>query len=79
MVVPQEDVQLLNPVTVAPDSCAAVQVKVLPVTVEFNATLLAVLPQMVCGEAEPTGVGLTVTFTVKGEPAQPPLLGVTVY
>ena len=47
MVVPQEEAQLLNPVMVAPLSCAAVQVKVVPVTVEFKATLVADPLQMV--------------------------------
>ena len=52
---------------------------VVPVTFELNATLLAASLQIVCGEAEPTGLGLTVTSTVKVEPMQPAALGVTVY
>ena len=40
MVVPQEEAQLLKPVTV-PLCSAAVHVKVVPVTVEFKATLVA--------------------------------------
>jgi hypothetical protein len=46
MVVPQEEVQLLNPETV-PLCSAAVQVKVVPVTVEFKTTLVADPLQMV--------------------------------
>ena len=49
---------------------AAVQVNVVPLTVEFNATLEADPLQIVCGEAEPTGVGLTVISTVKVTPVQ---------
>ena len=56
----------------------AVQVNVVPLTVEFKATLVAVLLQIVCGEAEPIGVGSTVTSTVNAEPAQPLAVGVTV-
>ena len=40
----------------------------MPVTLELKATLLAVPPQIVCGEAEPTGVGLTVTVALIAEP-----------
>lgn len=49
---------------------AAVQVYVVPVTVELNATLLAVPPHIVCGDAEPTGVGLTVIVKVFEGPVQ---------
>jgi hypothetical protein len=45
-------------------------VNVEPLTVEFNATLLAVPLQIVCGEAEPVGIGLTVTVADVGIPAQ---------
>ena len=56
----------------------AVQVNVVPLTVELKATLVAVLLQIVCGEAEPTGVGSTVTSTLNGEPMHPLAVGVTV-
>ena len=57
---------------------AAVHVKVAPLTVEFNGTLLVAPLQIVSGEAEPTGVGLMVTSTVKLFPGQVPAVGVTV-
>ena len=56
----------------------AVQVNVVPLTVEFKATLVTVLLQIVCGEADPIGVGFTVTSTVNAEPAHPLAVGVTV-
>jgi hypothetical protein len=43
MVDPQDEEQLENPVINAPDNLAAVQVKVVPGTVEFKTTL--VIPQ----------------------------------
>ena len=70
---PQAEEQLLNPVIVPPEGAvciAVVQVYVVPVTVELNVTLLVVPPQIVCGEAEPTGVGLTVIVKVFGVPVQ---------
>ena len=76
--VPQEEEQLLNPVTVAPDNCAAVHVNVLPLTVELSAMLVAVPPQIVCGKAEPTGIALTVTMSVMDDPEQPLAAGVIV-
>ena len=79
MVVPHPVVQLLNPVTVAPDCCAAVQVNVLPLTVELSATPVAVPPQIVFGEAEPTGIGFTVTISVVVFPTQVFATGVMVY
>ena len=81
MVVPQAAAQLLKPVIVPPAGTvwiAAVQVNVVPATVELNATLDAVALQIVCGEAEPTGVGLTVTSTVNAAPGHPAAVGVTV-
>jgi len=74
--------ELLNPVIVPPAGVvviAAVHVKVVPLTVEFNATLVAVALQIVCGEAEPTGRGLIVISTVKEVPAHPLAVGVIVY
>ncbi|MBK8748872.1 MAG: hypothetical protein IPM04_13735 [Saprospiraceae bacterium] len=71
--VPHAEAQSLKPVIVPPVGVvciAADQVYVVPATVEFNATLLAVPSQMVCGEAEPTGVGLTVIVKVFGVPVQ---------
>ena len=56
----------------------AVQVNVVPATVELNATLEVAALQIVCGEAEPTGVGLTVTSTVNAAPGHPAADGVTV-
>ena len=82
MVVPHAEAQLLKPVMVPPEGevcMAAVHVNVVPVTVEFNATLLVLPLQTVCGDAEPTGLGFTVTSTVNGVPAQPAKVGVTVY
>ena len=75
MLVPQDDAQLLNPVIVPPDGAvcmAAVHVNVVPLTVEFNATLVDAKLHIVCddGEAEPTGIGLTVISTVKVAPVQ---------
>ena len=57
---------------------AAVQVKVVPLIVEFKTTLLVPALQMVCDEAEPIGFGLTVTSTVNGVPGHPAAVGVTV-
>ena len=81
MVVPQAAAQLLKPVIVPPAGTvwiAAVQVNVVPATVELNATLDAVALQIVCGEAEPTGVGLTVTVARKFVPGQLNMTGVIV-
>jgi hypothetical protein len=81
MVVPQDPAQLLNPESVPPEGAvwmAAVHVNVVPVTVEFNATLLDVPLQKLWGLAEPTGLGFTVTVTVNGLPVQLPDVGVTV-
>ena len=60
---------------------AAVHVKVVPLIVEFKVISLVPALQMVCGEAEPTGVGFTVTVIVYGEPRQLPTVdvGVTMY
>ena len=59
----------------------AVQVNVVPLTVEFNATLVVAPLQIVCeaGVADPIGVGFTVTSTANVGPAQPLAIGVTVY
>lgn len=73
--------ELLNPVIVPPAGVvvmAVVQLNVVPLTVEFNATLVAVALQIVCGEAEPTGFGLTVTMSVIDDPEQPFAVGVIV-
>ena len=84
IVIPQAAAQLLKPEIVPPagmDCIAAVQVNVVPATVEFNATLVVPPLQIVCDEgvAEPTGVGLTVISTVNAAPGQPLADGVTVY
>lgn len=79
MVVPEE---LPNPVIVPPVGVvmmAAVQVKIVPLTDELNATLVAVALQIVCGEAEPNGLGFTVTSTVKDTPVHPLAVGVIKY
>ena len=78
MLVPQDVLQFENPVIVDPDCCAAVHVKLLPVTVDVNATLLALPLHIVCAVADPTGLGFTVTSTVNVAPAQPLAVGVTV-
>ena len=65
--VPHPELQLLKPVIVPPkgDVCiAAVQLNVVPPTVEFKSTLEVVPLQIVCGDAEPVGVGLTVIVKV---------------
>lgn len=64
IVVPQAALQLLNPVMVAPDCCAAVQVNVVPGTVEFKLTLVVIPLQIDCGDAEPTGPFDTTTAAV---------------
>ena len=46
-----------------PDCTAAVQVKVVPLTVEFKATDVATPVHLVCAEADPTGIGFTVTLS----------------
>jgi hypothetical protein len=69
----------LNPVTAAPDNCAAVHVKLVPATVEFKAMFVDDALQMVCALADPTGWGLTVTTTVSGVPTHPLAEGVIVY
>ena len=60
---------------------AAVHVNVLPLAVELSAIPGAVALQMVCedGDAEPTGIGFTVTMAVIDDPAQPFAVGVIVY
>ena len=83
IVIPQAAAQLLKPVIVPPAGMvciAAAQVNVVPATVELNATLVVAALQIVCDEgvAEPTGVGFTVTSTVKNAPEQPLADGVTV-
>jgi hypothetical protein len=78
IVVPQEDTQLLNPVVPEPETSAAFHVNVVPVTVEFKATLVVAPLQMVCPVAEPEGVGFTVTITEIGVPGQLLAVGVTV-
>ena len=76
IVVPQAAAQLLKPVIVPPAGVvciAAVQVNAVEpagVTVEFNATDDVDPLQIVCAVAEPTGIGLTVTSTVKFVPVQ---------
>ena len=62
-----------------PDCNAAVHVKVVPLTFEFNATEVATPLHLVCAVADPVGFGFTVTSTVNGVPAQPLAVGVTVY
>ena len=54
MLFPHDVVQFENPVIVDPDCCTAVQVKLLPVTVEFNDTLLALPLHIVCAFADPS-------------------------
>ena len=77
---PQDELQLLNPEQMPPDNCAAVQVNVLPESDAFNATPEDAPLQMVCAEAEPAGLGFTVTSTVKELPTQPfGDVGITVY
>ena len=76
--VPHPVVQLLNPVIVAPDNCAAVQVNELPLTVELSGTPVRVDPQIVLGEADPTGIGFTVTVSMVLPPIQPFAEGVMV-
>ena len=56
----------------------AVQVNVVPLTVEFKATLVVAPLQIVCEEADPIGVGLTAISIVNAAPAQPLAVGVTV-
>ena len=75
MVVGQDEAQSLKPLSVPPDGAvciAAVHVNVVPLTVEFNATPVVPRLQIVCddGDAEPTGVGLTVKVKVLDEPVQ---------
>ena len=73
IVVPQAAAQLLKPVIVPPAGVvciAAVQVNAVPTTVEFNATDDVDPLQIVCAVAEPTGIGLTITSTVKFVPVQ---------
>ena len=69
---------MLKPVTVAPDNCDAVQVNVLPLTVEFKETLVEVPPQMVCAAPEPAGIGFTVTVAVMELPTHSLVAGVIV-
>ena len=42
-----------------------------PPAVELKATLLTVLLHIVCGDADPDGIGLTATVAVLLLPAQP--------
>ena len=77
MVIPQDDAQSLKPVIVPPAGTvciAAVHVNVVPLTVEFNATLEVDPLQIACGDAEPTGVGLTVIVPVAVAGGQPPVV-----
>jgi hypothetical protein len=69
IVVPHDDAQFDAPDTL-PDSKASVHVKVVPLTVEFKATLLALPLHIACGLAEPTGVGFTVIVAVILLPTQ---------
>ena len=77
---------VLVPLAVNPETPAvadAVHVNVAPVTFEVRVTRVEFPPeQMVCvnGVLETVGVGLTITVTVCGVPAQPPVVdvGVTV-
>ena len=50
------------------------------VTVEFKAIAVVPVLQIVCdaGEAEPTGIGFTVTSTVNEAPGHPAAVGTTV-
>ncbi|MBV6474491.1 MAG: hypothetical protein JPMHGGIA_02815 [Saprospiraceae bacterium] len=64
MLVPQELLQLENPVIVAPENCAAVQVKLVPATLELRGTAPFSPLHMVTGAAEPTGPLVTTTETV---------------
>ena len=50
----------------------------MPLNVEVKATLLANPLQIVCGDADPISLGLTVTSTVKTVPEHPFAVGVTV-
>ena len=77
---PQAVAQLLNPVMAAPENCAAVQVNVLPGIVEFKITRVVAPLQVICGDADPDGLGFTVTSTVNVFPIHPAGdVGVTVY
>ena len=50
----------------------------LPLTVEFNGTLVVAPPQIVWGDADPEGIGLTVTIAVIELPEHPFAAGVMV-
>ena len=79
MEVPQELVQLLKPVVVPPVGVvciAAVQVKPVLATVEFRDIAVVKPGQMVCGLADPTGIGLMTTWVVAGSWYPPPPLKV---
>lgn len=67
---------MLKPVTVAPESCEAVQVNVLPLTVEDKETFGEVPPQIVWAAPDPTGIGFTVMVAVVTFPKQPFATGV---
>jgi hypothetical protein len=70
----------VDAVAPATPDCTTVQANVVPVTVLLRATEVDVPEQMVCdtGVAVATGVGLTVTTTVIGDPAHELAVGVTV-
>lgn len=61
--------------------CVTVQLKAEPVTSLFSVIAVAVPEQIVCvvGVAVTTGIGLTVTVAVIGEPVQPFAVGVIEY
>lgn len=69
IVFPHDELQLDAPVIV-PLCTAAVQVNVVPVTVEFKATLVVPPVHIDCAEAEPTGLGFTIIVAVIGSPSQ---------
>ena len=62
ILVPHDDEQLLNPVTVAPLNCTAVHVNVVLPIDELRVTDDAVPVQMLCGDAEPTGKAVQLPF-----------------
>lgn len=62
---PQAAAQEENPVIAAPDKRAAVQVNVVPGTVELSTTFVASPLQIVCAEADPEGAAVTVMENVQ--------------
>ena len=79
MEVPQELVQLLKFVMVPPEGVvcmAAVQVKLVPVTLELSPMAVVKPGQMVPALADPTGIGLINTSVVAGNWHPPPPLKV---